>query len=227
MSKGLGKASKKLLIRLYGNWSDQKLDELTNQKERKSNFYVLERLIEKGLVKKKRTNIGLYYGLTDQGRKVAEEIVHETDDFIKDMYGWWETGDTKRRAQKLLKGIVEREEKIIEQQQEELESKIPDKDVVVLDFYGEWCEPCKLLAPFIDNLKNEFEDQVTVKKINVDGNNEVADKYNVGAVPTVIILKNGEVIERTTGFSNNVYSQINGALNRALGIKTDTPRLQE
>ncbi len=69
----------------------------------------------------------------------------------------------------------------------------------LLDFSATWCGPCKMQKPFLDKVKEEFGDQVDVKVIDVDQNQEMAAKYGIQAVPTLIIVKEGEAVKRFTG----------------------------
>jgi thioredoxin 1 len=73
-------------------------------------------------------------------------------------------------------------------------------EVVLVDFSAEWCGPCKMLAPIIDELSNEMEGKSKVFKIDVDQSGDIAQKYNIMNVPTVMIFKNGEVVEKVVGF---------------------------
>jgi len=77
---------------------------------------------------------------------------------------------------------------------------INSNGVVLVDFSAEWCGPCKMLAPIIDELSNEMEGKNKVFKIDVDQSGDIAQKYNVMNVPTVMIFKNGEVVEKVVGF---------------------------
>jgi thioredoxin 1 len=72
--------------------------------------------------------------------------------------------------------------------------------VVLVDFSAEWCGPCKMLAPIIDELSNEVQGNAKVFKVDVDQSRDVAQKYNIMNVPTVIIFKNGEVVDKSIGF---------------------------
>ncbi len=74
-----------------------------------------------------------------------------------------------------------------------------DKPVLV-DFYADWCRPCKLAAPIIEALAGEYKDKVVVGKVDVDGNTQAAGKYGVMSIPTVIMFKGGEEVERKVGF---------------------------
>lgn len=71
---------------------------------------------------------------------------------------------------------------------------------VMVDFYAEWCGPCKLAAPVIDKLSGEYNDKAVIAKVDVDENRELAQKYDVMSIPTVIIFKNGEEVDRKIGF---------------------------
>lgn len=82
---------------------------------------------------------------------------------------------------------------------EEFEEKVlNNKSKVLVDFYADWCGPCKMLAPILDDLKNDY----TIYKVNVDDMNELAIKYAVMTIPTLIVFENGEVKEKTVGFKN-------------------------
>lgn len=69
---------------------------------------------------------------------------------------------------------------------------------VLLDFYADWCGPCRMLAPLIDEIAEERDD-IAVGKINVDDDPELAAKYGVFSIPTLVVLKNGEVAQQATG----------------------------
>lgn len=71
---------------------------------------------------------------------------------------------------------------------------------VLVDFYAEWCGPCKMAAPIIDELSDEYAGKVVIGKVNVDENNELAGQYGVMSIPTVVMFKDGKEVERKTGF---------------------------
>ena len=75
-----------------------------------------------------------------------------------------------------------------------------DKPVMV-DFYADWCGPCKLAAPILDELSETEKDSVTIVKMNVDENQTTPGKFGVMSIPTIIMFKKGEEVDRMVGFS--------------------------
>jgi len=76
---------------------------------------------------------------------------------------------------------------------------IDKEGVAVVDFWAEWCGPCRLVGPVIDELSKDFEGKATVGKVNVDTNPQVSQKYGVRSIPTILFLKNGEVVDKHVG----------------------------
>ena len=70
---------------------------------------------------------------------------------------------------------------------------------VIIDFWAEWCAPCRAIAPIVKNLANDYGDQVKVVKMNIDENPNTPGKYGVRAIPTVLAFKGGTVAEQLTG----------------------------
>ena len=70
---------------------------------------------------------------------------------------------------------------------------------VLVDFWAEWCAPCRMIAPTIDALAKEFAGRVTVGKLNVDENEAVAFRYSIRSIPTLLVLKGGQVVEQRVG----------------------------
>jgi thioredoxin 1 len=70
---------------------------------------------------------------------------------------------------------------------------------VLVDFWAPWCGPCKMIAPVLDELSSEIGDKAKIAKINVDDNPESAAKYNVMSIPTLLIFKDGQVVNQLVG----------------------------
>jgi len=70
---------------------------------------------------------------------------------------------------------------------------------VVVDFSAEWCGPCKMLSPIIDELSVDYDGKVVVAKLDVDESSEVAGKYGIRNIPTVLFIKGGEVVDKNVG----------------------------
>ncbi len=73
-----------------------------------------------------------------------------------------------------------------------------DKPVVV-DFWASWCGPCRMVAPIMEELANDFDGKVQIGKVNVDEQGELAAKFRIMSIPTVLVFKNGEVVEKIVG----------------------------
>ena len=93
-------------------------------------------------------------------------------------------------------GVLKLEEKNFEEEVLKAEGK------VLVDFYADWCEPCKMMSPIIDEISEEMKDNLKVGKINVDENQELAIKYNVMSIPTIMIFENGNLIKTFVGVTN-------------------------
>lgn len=70
---------------------------------------------------------------------------------------------------------------------------------VLVDFWAEWCQPCKMLAPTVEELAGEFEEKIRVGKLNVDDNPSTATKYGIRGIPTLLFFKDGKVIQQMVG----------------------------
>ena len=85
---------------------------------------------------------------------------------------------------------------------------------VLVDFWAEWCGPCKMVAPFLDELAGEMAGQLTVAKVNIDENPETPRKYGVRGIPTMILFKNGQVAATKIGAlpKSKLYEWVRSAL---------------
>ena len=87
-------------------------------------------------------------------------------------------------------------------------------DVIFMDFYTEWCGPCKMQDPIIEGLEKKFAGSVEFKKIDADKNMEMSAKYGIQAIPTLVIEKDGEIFKKYVGVtkSNVLEADLNEAL---------------
>ncbi|MCS7231466.1 MAG: thioredoxin [Elusimicrobiota bacterium] len=99
-------------------------------------------------------------------------------------------------------------------EQEVLSSKIP----VFVDFWAEWCGPCRMLSPVIEELSKMYqENQIKIFKVNVDSNPKLAAKYGIMAIPTIIIFKDGKPFEQTSGVKSK--QELQKMIERVLNTK--------
>ncbi len=80
-------------------------------------------------------------------------------------------------------------------EEEVLKSELP----VLVDFYADWCNPCKMMAPIVEKLAEEYEGKYKIGKCNIDANMPLAQKYRVASIPTFMIFKGGEVVDTFGG----------------------------
>ena len=93
---------------------------------------------------------------------------------------------------------------------EVLQSDIP----VLVDFYADWCGPCKMMAPAVEELAKDFSGTAKVGKLNVDNSPEIAEKYGIMSIPTLLIIKQGQVAYKAVGVQSKQV--IADAINQAL-----------
>lgn len=105
-------------------------------------------------------------------------------------------------------------EKVIEVSDSEFETKVASAQPILVDFWAPWCGPCKAIGPVVEALAEEYDGKVTIMKMNVDDNPATPGKFGIRAIPTLILFKNGEVVDQITGAVGK--SQLVDLINKAL-----------
>ena len=91
-------------------------------------------------------------------------------------------------------------DKIVHTSDNDFENDVVKADkAVLLDFWAEWCGPCKMIAPLLDSIADEYEDKLTVVKLNIDENPQTPPKYNVRGIPTLLLFRDGSVTAQQVG----------------------------
>lgn len=85
---------------------------------------------------------------------------------------------------------------------EEFEAALQKENLVLVDFFASWCGPCKMLAPIIEQVTKKYQDKITVVKLDVDEHQDIAGKYGIQSVPTLMLFKHGSIAERSIGVLN-------------------------
>ena len=93
-------------------------------------------------------------------------------------------------------------ENIIELDSSNFEAAISASVPVVVDFWAPWCGPCKAIAPILEELATELGDAVKICKVNVDNNSEIAGKFEIRAIPTILVFKDGAVSDTIVGLTS-------------------------
>ncbi len=75
-----------------------------------------------------------------------------------------------------------------------------NEGIVLVDFWAPWCGPCKMIAPVLEELDTDMGDKVKIVKVDVDENQETAGKFGVMSIPTLLVLKDGEVVDKAVGY---------------------------
>ena len=106
-------------------------------------------------------------------------------------------------------------ENVIEFNDQNFDSDVLEAGTPVLvDFWAVWCGPCKAIAPIVEEIANDYNGKVKVGKIDVDRNNQVAMRYGIRSIPTLLVFNNGEVVDQVIG--NVGKESIESMLNKAL-----------
>ena len=93
-------------------------------------------------------------------------------------------------------------EAVLELTDDTFDAEVIDSDQPALvDFWAEWCMPCRALAPTIDELAADYNGKLKVAKVDIDSNRDVTTKYGINAIPTVLLFKNGEVVKQFVGIT--------------------------
>lgn len=80
-----------------------------------------------------------------------------------------------------------------------LNDVLNNEQFVVIDFWAEWCGPCKMISPIVDELSTEYDGKVYIGKVNVDENDDAVVKYGIRNIPTILFIKNGEIVDKKVG----------------------------
>jgi thioredoxin 1 len=86
---------------------------------------------------------------------------------------------------------------------------------VLVDFWAEWCQPCRMLGPTIDTLATKYAGKAKVGKVDIDNNQKVAADYGIMAIPTVLVFKGGQIVKRFQGLTSEAV--LSGAIDAAVG----------
>lgn len=91
-------------------------------------------------------------------------------------------------------------DKIIALTDQNFQEEVKNSSVPILvDFWAEWCAPCRMIAPVLDEMADEYEGKIKIGKLNVDDNRSIAAQYGVMSIPTLILFKDGEMVEQMVG----------------------------
>lgn len=70
---------------------------------------------------------------------------------------------------------------------------------IMIDFWAEWCGPCRMVAPIVEEISNEYGDKAVIAKVNVDENPNISMKFGIRNIPTIVFIKNGELVDKSVG----------------------------
>ena len=138
-----------------------------------------------------------------------EGFISEEDDELRRI--------KERKMRELLKEFGERKAmngEVIHITDSNFSKVVGKNSLVLVDFFADWCMPCRMMAPIVEELAKEYAGKVLVGKINVDENPATADQFQVFSIPTLVIMKSGEEVDRIVGFVPK--SQIEARLKKYL-----------
>ena len=81
------------------------------------------------------------------------------------------------------------------------EEVINNKGIVIVDFWAEWCGPCRMIAPYIEQMATEFEGKAVIGKVDIEQNNGIATKFGIRNIPTILYFKNGMMVDKHVGMT--------------------------
>src|SRR6056297_289322 len=111
--------------------------------------------------------------------------------------------------------LIMASDKVVQLTDDSFESEVKQSSVpVLIDFWASWCAPCKAIGPVVDQLADEFEGQVKICKLNVDENPATPGQFGVRGIPTLILFKDGEVVDQVVGAVPK--NQLEGLIRKAL-----------
>ncbi|MBE6312521.1 MAG: thioredoxin [Bacteroidales bacterium] len=90
---------------------------------------------------------------------------------------------------------------VLEITDEKFDEVLKSDKLVVVDFWAEWCGPCRMMSSIVDELAEDFADKCVVGKVDCDANPEVCNKYGIRNIPTILFFKNGEIVDKQLGAS--------------------------
>lgn len=112
----------------------------------------------------------------------------------------------RRKIEEMLKRVIQPlQSKPVELTESNFSTEINKNRLVLVDFWAPWCGPCKMISPIIEQLASQYSGKVVFGKVNVDNDQRIAQRYSVQGIPTLLIFKNGQAIDRLVGAVPKAY----------------------